>query len=257
MRRDSFCGRLVTLRNRNRCSFYTLFLLGGICTLIYYFGEIVDFAGWEALRWELLYGVHDIQRLFFLALIIYTGYVFGVRAVIFITVFAVSTMLFRALYVSPFPDPMLRTILFGIVAGTIGYVIARVCGQFEESCRLEALARSEKGQLLGIFEGMRDGVLLTGPDYRIRFANPGLIREFKEKLSSHCYEYLHGLDEPCPQNCKLSSVINGKIERWEHKLPDGRTYDVVASPCVDSDGIVCQLTVFRKTARNEGVTRGC
>ena len=135
----SFCSRLAALKTRNKYSFYVLFLFGGICALIYYFGELVDFAGWENLRCDLFYGVHDIQRLFFLTLIIYASYVFGLRAVIFVTVFAVSTMLFRALYISPFLDPLLRTILFGIVAGAIGYFIARLCCQIEESKRIKGI----------------------------------------------------------------------------------------------------------------------
>ena len=70
---------LAIMRSGNAYSFYGLFVLFGLCALGYYFGELVDFAGWEALRWDFLYGVHDAHRLLFLMPIIYAGYVFGVK----------------------------------------------------------------------------------------------------------------------------------------------------------------------------------
>jgi len=236
---------LAVLRSRNPYSFYTLFLLWGCCTLFYYFGELVDFAGWEALRWNFFYGVHDIHRLFFLAPIIYAGYVFGVKAAVIITIVAVMTFLPRALFISPFPDPILRTVLFAIIAGVMGYLTATTRRESERRSRLEALLISERDAMLGILERMEEGVLITGPDYRIRFMNPNMIRDFGEGTGSHCYECLCRFDEPCHQICKLPKVINGAIERWEYSFPDGRTYEVLASPYIDSDETVCQLTTFR------------
>ncbi|MCK4723467.1 MAG: hypothetical protein KAT75_09185, partial [Dehalococcoidia bacterium] len=42
-------------------------------------------------------------------------------------------------------------------------------------------------------------------------------------------------------------------ERWEYNFPDGRTYEVVASPFVDSDGEVCQLASFRNITQRKQV----
>ena len=127
---------LVILSKRNAYSFYTLFLLWACCTLFYYFGELADFAGWEVLRWNFFYGVHDIHRLFFLAPIIYAGYVFGVKAAVIITIVAVMTFLPRALFISPFPDPILRTVLFTIIAGVMGYLTATTRRESERRSRL-------------------------------------------------------------------------------------------------------------------------
>jgi len=244
---------LARLRSRSSLSFYSLFLLFGFCTLLYYFGELVDFAGWVALRWEFFYGVHDIQRLLFLAPIIYAGYVFGVKATLIITIVAIMTFLPRALFISPFPDPLLRTVLFTIIAGTMGYLTAKARSESERRSRLEALLISERDKLLGILERMEDGVFITGPDYRIRFMNPSMVRNFGEGIGSYCYEYLNKFDYPCQKICKLPNVINGAIERWEYNFPDGRIYEVLASPYVDSDGTVCQLATFRNiTQRQKG-----
>lgn len=244
---------LAVLGGRNSYSFYFLFLLFGCCTLFYYFGELVDFAGWEALRWEFFYGVHDIQRLLFLAPIIYAGYVFGIKATVIITIIAVMAFLPRALFISPFPDPLLRTVLFSVIAGTMGYLIAVTRRESERRSRLEALLISERDKLLGILERMEDGVFITAPDYRIRFTNPSMVRDFGEGIGSYCYEYLYSLDTPCDQICKLPDVVSGAIERWEYTFPDGRTYEVLASPYTDSDGTVCQLATFRNITQHRRV----
>ncbi len=246
-------GRQAVSGVPRRRHFYILVLLLGGCTLFYYFGELVDFTGWEALRWDFFYGVHDVHRLFFLAPIIYAGYVFGVKAAVIVTIVAVNTILPRALFISPFPDPLLRTVLFIIIAGTIGCLTGIARSESKRRSHLEALLTSERDKLLGILERMADGVLVTGPDYRIRFMNPSLVRDFGEGIGSHCYEYLHKFDEPCPQICKLPNVINGAIEKWEYNFPDGRTYEVLASPYIDSDGTVCQLAIFRNITQRKKV----
>lgn len=225
--------------------FYKLYILGILfvyCVLFYYFGELIDFFGWDALRWEFFYSVHDIHRLLFLAPIIYAGYFFGVKAAVIITIVAVGTFLPRALFVSPFPDPLLRTVLFIVIAGAVGYLTGR---ESERRKRLEALVRSQSNTMLEILDRMEDKVFITGPDYRIRFMNPSMTRGFGEGVGTYCYEYLHRADAPCRQICKLPDVISGTAKRWEYNFPDGSTYEAVASPYVDSDGTVCQLATLR------------
>lgn len=234
-------------------SFYILLSLFALCTLFYYFGELIDFAGWTALRRDFFYGVHDVHRLFFLAPIIYAGHVFRVKGAVVVTLAAFIAFLPRAFIVSPFPDPMLRIVLFTVAAGFMGSFTGVIRNEFERRSHLEALVRSERDKLLGIFGRMEDGVMIIGPDYRIRFMNSSMEREFGEGVGSHCYEYLHNFDDPCDQICKLPSVLDGATERWEYNFPDGRTYEVVASPFVDSNGEVCQLATFRNITQRKQV----
>lgn len=222
-------------------------------TLLYYFGELVDFAGWKALRWEFFYNVHDVQRLFFLIPIIYTGYIFRVKWALIATLAAFIVFLPRALFVSPFPDPMLRMLLFTMVAGIMGALTGMVHNEAERRRQLEALIESERNKLLGILERMEDGVIIVDTDYRIRFMNPSMVREFGEGTGSYCYQRLYNFADPCDQICKLSNVIGGATERWEYTLPDGRTYEVIASPFADSDGVVCQLATFRNITQRKKV----
>ena len=243
---------LTTLKSRE---FYKLYILGLLliyCTLFYYFGELVDLFGWEALRWDFFYGVHDVHRLLFLAPIIYAGYVFGIKATVIITIISIMTFLPRALFTSPFPDPLLRTVIFTIIAGTMGYLTAVTRRESVRRRRLEALLLSERDTMLSMLERVTEGVLITGPDYRIRFMNAHMIRDFGDGTGHYCYECLHQLHTPCQPICKLPNVINGAIEKWEYTFPNGKTYEVLASPYIDPDGKVCQLTSFRSINPRKG-----
>jgi len=244
---------LAVLLTRDPYRFYILFLLYGFCTLFYYFGELVDFAGWEALHWSFFYTVHDVHRLFFLVPIIYAAYVFGLKATVIITIVTVNTCLPRALFISPFPDALLRMLLFIAIAGTIGCLTAIVRSESRRRSRLETLLRSETGKFFRMLDGIEEEVLIIAPDYRIRFLSPSMIREFGEGIGSLCYEYLHKSNQPCRQVCKLPNVIKGAIERWESSFPDGRTCEVLASPYTDFDMVVCQLTIFRNITRGKKV----
>ena len=254
MNKTTFDRKAATVaHSRNSYKVLILPLLLVFCTLIYYFGELVDFAGLEALRWKFFYSVHDIHRLFFLAPIIYAGYVARVKGAIIITLVAFIIFLPRAFFVSTFPDPILRTVLFTIIAGTIGILTGTIRNELEQRRHFEAMVKSEKDKLLGILGRMGDGILITSPDYKIRFMNSNMIRDFGEGIGSHCYKYLHNLESPCDQICKLPNVIAGEVERWEHNFPDGRIYEVCASPYLDTDGVVCQLTTFRNITERKKV----
>lgn len=235
----------IGFRSRHFIRLYILGLLLLYCTLFYYFGELVDFFGWEALRWEFFYSVHDVHRLFFLAPILYAAHVFGARATIIITIISAMIFIPRAFFMSPYPDPLVRMTIFSIIAGIMGYLVAVVRRETERRNRLEALLENERDTLLGILGGMTDGVIIIGPDYRIRFMNPSMVRDFGDGAGSFCYQCLHGLDEPCREMCRLQDVIKGNDRKREYEFPDGRVYEVQAFPYKDSDGVVCQLATYR------------
>src|SRR4030042_5443868 len=78
-----YCKALsAVLRRRD---FYIVLALLAICSLVYYWGELVDHFGWESLHWRFFYTVHDVHRMLFLAPIIYAGYSFRVRGAVIVT----------------------------------------------------------------------------------------------------------------------------------------------------------------------------
>lgn len=109
-----------------------MFILLGLCSLIYYFGELIDWAAWNAIRSDFFYGIHDIHRLLFLAPIIYAGYVARVKGAVIITLISLIIFLPRAFFISPYPDPLLRMVLFVIFAGIIGTLIGIIRNQADE-----------------------------------------------------------------------------------------------------------------------------
>ena len=218
-----------------------------ICTLFYYFGELVDWAAWDVLRRQFFYGIHDVHRLLFLVPIIYAGYRARVKGALIVTMVAFMIFLPRAFFISPYPDPLLRMSLFVIFAGAIGCLVGAVRNQMVKCQRLEAQTTTERDKLLGIVDGMADGVVITGPDYRIRFMNSKMTNTFGDGTGLTCYKHLRNVEAPCQQECHIPDVINNaEIEKWKCSFPDGKTYEVVAAPYVDTDGTVCQISIFRE-----------
>ncbi len=166
---------------------------------------------------------------------------------------ALAVFIPRALLISPFPDPMLRVALFIVAAGTISALIGKARNEAERRRQLEALVEKERDDFLNILNEMEDGIFIVGRDYKIRFMNPSLVKEFGEGVSSYCFQLLHKFDDPCDQICQLPKVINGSVKRWEYNLPDGRTYEVIASPFIDSSGEACLLATFRNITQRKKV----
>ena len=246
---------VVVLRSRHACVFYVLLALFVLCTLFYYAGELIDLAGWTSLRWQFFYSVHDIHRLFFLAPVVYAGYFYRVKGAMTASIAAFLVFLPRALFISDFPDPLLRPVLFTLGASAVGSLVGALRNEYEQRRRLEALVKRERDELLRILESMEDGVFIVGPDYKIRFMNSSMAKEFGKGMGLRCHEYLHNFDDPCGQICRLPDVIKGKTHSWEYTLPNGKTYEVVASPFVDSDGTVCQIATFRNITKRKQVER--
>lgn len=221
-------------------------LMLAFCTLFYYFGELVDLAAWEALRWDFFYSIHDVHRLFFLIPIIYAGYTARVRGAVIVTLLAFAIFLPRAFFISPYPDPTLRMVLFTVFAGVIGVLIGVIRSRSERCCSLESTIRRERDTLLGIISGIADGVLIIDPNHVIRFTNENMVRYLGDGNGQPCYKYLYDLDAPCKKGCHMHEVIKGGgVARWEHSFENGKTCEVVAIPYVDADGEICQLTIFK------------
>jgi len=242
-----------TQYRRRVLSYCILFVLFWDSAVLYYFGEIADIVGWDFVNWDFLYGVHDIQRLLFLVPILYAAYFFRVKGALSITLVSFIVFLPRAFMMSPYTDPLLRPVLFTLIAGTVSVLIGVARNEAERRSHLEEIVRSERDKLMSMLERMEDGVLIIGPDYRVRFMNPAMEKEFGDGISTYCYQYLRDSDVPCKKNCKLLKVIRGSTERLEYAIPGGRTYDVVASPFTDTDGQVCQLAIFRNITQRKKV----
>ena len=221
------------------------------CTVFYYFGELIDWAAWDALRQNFFYGVHDVHRLLFLAPIVYAAYTARIKGAIIITLVSFLIFLPRAFFISPYPDPLLRMVIFTVFAGVIGYLVGRIRNEQIKYRRLEAARTLQRDTMLNIINNIADGVMITSRDYRIRFMNARMEEEFGKKADVTCHQLLHQESSPC-QDCKISSVIDSKeVNHWECKLPDGRVYKITAAPYVDDDGTTCQISILKDISKGE------
>ena len=235
------------MKNRSTFKLVLLPIMLILCTLFYYFGELVQWAAWDSLRNEFFYSVHDIHRLFFLAPIIYAGYFGRVKGAIIVTLASLAIFFPRALFVSPYPDPLLRMLLFVIIAGVIGSLTGIIRNQSEKNTRLQEEILEDRKKFLSIIDSMADGVIAISPDHTIQFMNSLMLKELGDGRGMPCYRFLYGLENPCKQGCELLDVIDKKqITKNEYILKD-KTYEVVSVPYTDIDGITCRFSIFRKT----------
>jgi PAS domain-containing protein len=219
-----------------------------LCTLFYYFGELVQWAAWESLNEDFFYGIHDIHRLLFLIPIIYAGYFGRVRGAVIVTLATLAIFLPRALFVSPYPDPLFRMIFFVIIAGVIGSLTGVIRNQSEKNTRLQEEILEDRKKFLSIVDSLADGVIAICPDYTIQFMNSLMLKELGDGRGMPCYKFFYDLESPCVQGCSLFDVIDKKqITKTEYILKD-KTYEVVSVPYTDIDGITCRFSIFRKTA---------
>lgn len=216
------------------------------CTFVYYFGELATWATWDVFRDSFFYGVHDIHRLLFLVPITYAAYNGGVRAAIIMTLAALVVFLPRALFISPYPDPLFRMLLFTGFAGACGILIGALRQQTRKVNKLELELERENLKLVNIINAMTDYVCLIGPDYGIRYMNPTMIARFGDGIDKPCYKYLKNLDDPCKENCPLTgSLSRESLYSGKCCIENDREFELTALPYTDTDEAVCQLMIFR------------
>jgi len=127
---------------------WILFMLFAACLLFYYLGEILNIFKLDFLRTEIFYTVHDLHRLFFLVPIIYASYHFGIKGAVVSVTFIFLSLLPRAFFISPYPDPFLRMTAFMIVACIVGVFTARVT----------AILSANEARFRELFDNMGSGV---------------------------------------------------------------------------------------------------
>jgi len=111
--------------------------------------------------------------------------------------------------------------------------------------RAEKALRTEKDNLVNMFEAMEDGVYIVDRQYDIQYVNNSLTKDFGAYKGLKCYEYFHDRQEVCPW-CKNKDVFSGKTVRWEwYSFKNDKTYDLIDTPLRNPDGSIYKLEIFR------------
>jgi len=125
--------------------FYILLALFIVCTIFYYFGELVILFGWGALHWEIFYTVHDLHRMLFLVPILYSSYYYRLRGALLANVISLLIFLPRAFFVSPYPDATLRMVAFVVIAAILSTLTVLTFNQRDKLHKsIDALKQSEE-----------------------------------------------------------------------------------------------------------------
>jgi len=115
--------------------------LFAISTVLYY-AEQLHLVRWVPLAEGFFTTVHDLHRALFFIPIIYAAVVFRMRGGLIVSFAFLCVMLPRALLFSPYPHPLLRSIVFFVSAVLLGFLVAALLDQIEraESAHLQLSA---------------------------------------------------------------------------------------------------------------------
>ncbi len=109
----------------------------------------------------------------------------------------------------------------------------------------------ERDNMKNIFEAMEDGIYVVNQQFDIQYVNPSLTKDFGNYKGKKCYEYFHNKNKIC-EWCKINEVIKGKTVRWEwYSEKTKKTYDLIDTPLINSDGSISKLEIFRDVTDNK------
>jgi len=89
------------------------------------------------------------------------------------------------------------------------------------------------------------GLFIVDTDYRVRFMNSVMKKWFGDQTGNVCFSSIAGLSEQCSY-CKLRQVVEGNsTAHYSPTAPDGRIFDIIATPIQNRDGTISKLEVIR------------
>ncbi|MBN1691335.1 MAG: PAS domain S-box protein [Dehalococcoidia bacterium] len=236
--------------------FYIIAGLFIVCTIFYYFGELVNLFGWDALRREIFYTVHDPHRMLFLVPILYSGYYFRLRGAILANILALIIMLPGAFIISDFPDAILRIPLFILVALAVSILTAIIFNERDRVRRsFNALKRSEE-KYRSILDQLYDSYYEVDLDGNFTLANNSVCQSLgytREELIEKNYRLM------VPEDAKRSLLLAfNEVYRtsepnkgFEHKVicKDGSTLSVESSISLRKNELG-EIVGFRSVSRD-------
>lgn len=97
----------------------------------------------------------------------------------------------------------------------------------------------------------RSGIFLfvVDSEYSVRYMNEAMRENFGNVTGKLCYNDVGGYDLPC-SHCRLQEVIDDqKTVHYHSTLANNRTFNMIAVPYIDTDGVSCKLEVMQDITR--------
>lgn len=194
--------RLAIPKNR-----WLLVIIFGVCTLIYYFGELIDLIVPGAIHWRFLDEVHDIHRLLFIAPIIYACYFFGVKAMVIVNVASLIVFLPRAIFISPFPDAIARSLIFVAFAGVLCYLVRISRNKIKRFFPVYTMTANKRNSNMGLQKKIEDEIFVAG-DLEVDFSRR-LVRRNGQivRLTVKEYNLLAYLVRNCDKPLRHGEIL--------------------------------------------------
>lgn len=122
---------------------------------------------------------------------------------------------------------------------------------------LDEIILASKRQLLEIFDGITDPILIVDRNFRILRLNKAMLsfldgdKTYTDYIGRHCYEVLHEKQDPCNGECPIAELFTtGKLPTqrlFEHiRGHEKRTFSVSVFPLKDkTDNIYATVKYFK------------
>jgi len=215
------------------------------CLLFYYFYEILNIFKLDFRSTGIFYTVHDLYRLFFLLPVVYASYYFGIKGAVASAAFIFVSLLPRAFFASPYPNPLLRMAFFCVFACIIGVLTARAAAVL---CANETRFRrlfDNMGNSVAIYETHDNGNTFIFNNFNKAGENIDHIKKenligksvtdvFPGVKESGLFEILQQVWRTgLPERHPVSHYVDGRIYSWKnhyaYKLPTGE----IVAVCYD------------------------
>jgi len=171
-----------------------------VCTLIYYLDQ-APLVGIPQLSHSFFTTVHDLHRVLFFIPIIYASLFFRVRGSLIASFAFLCIVLPRALLISPYPDPLLRPLVFVAIAAFTSFLIATQLNRIEREIRAGAELKAAYQELSEAHKQLKES-----QDQLIRAEKLTLLGEMAAS-------FVHEAKNPMAAALILTKLLNKEISR--------------------------------------------
>ncbi|TET44186.1 MAG: hypothetical protein E3J66_01075 [Dehalococcoidia bacterium] len=192
--------RNQTARDARSPHLWIIVALMVVCTLIYY-ADQAPLVGIPQLSHSFFTTVHDLHRALFFIPIIYASLLFRVRGSLITSFAFLCIVLPRALLISPYPDPLLRPLVFVTIAAFTSLLIATQLNRIEKEIRSGAQLREAYQELSKAHKQLKES-----QDQLIRAEKLTLLGEMAAS-------FVHEAKNPMAAALVLAKLLSKEISR--------------------------------------------
>ncbi|MDD5435697.1 MAG: hypothetical protein PH343_09745, partial [Nitrospira sp.] len=192
---DNHSHKLAHVWQNSHLWYITIIII--VCSAFYYLETIIDLMRLRNPQWSIFYTVHDLHRLLFLIPVFYAAWVFRLKGAIITVLITMLIFIPRAIFLSPYPDALLRPLIFLFFVGTTGVLVALQFNAIEDRKMKERIIRESREFLIKIIDSLPYPLyVIDVNDYGIKLMNQAASkRKVSEDLT--CYVLTHNRNEPC------------------------------------------------------------